>query len=787
MRSFSLFHGKFRQTLLAALGVVLLLQGRAVSLEAGSAKVEITPQPGVPLNGFGDRMGRSATAMHDTLWARALYLSDGETALFLVNTDLCLINAALRTRVLELAPDVVPPEHIILTATHTHNGPGGMEERVPFRLVSGRFVPELLEETASKIAAAMLQAYEARQRATVGYGTAKQNALTKNRAVNGGPIDEQIGVIRVDDADGLSIAILANLAAHPTSAPESHHYAFSADFPGFYYAALETLTNPKCVAMFLNGAEGNQTIAAPEGKEGWARTQSVGELLAGRVKEAANKIVGREVKLRVAYAAPELPLSIAEPLMPRTTVLQVLEIDDLAISFFPGEPCVELGLRLRQQALAAGYGAHFSVGLANDYLGYFVPREQYGAFRYENAASFYGPGIEDWFYEHFASLQSQSGPVGSDESGALAPQKEAGGFTVMELGEDPFGRGLARGKQHAQDIRTRYERHVLTPLREMAWGPHAGAWQFWPPFMDRSSISLPALAISTRARLAGLPVELIREVEGLSQGAGLPFDAVWLLNNADEIRVQSGTDALFNTPLCTMFAVRGAKAGADGIVLGRNLDWSDDEVPVITRYRAASGKGIIQVGFTWNSGILTGMNSDGVAVSLARVAAEGVPDWKDPPASLVVRTVLENAATLAEAVSQLTQASAPVGYRVLVAGPTETGFDAALVAWSSNGPVLRAGEEELLLAELPEDSTITPEARQRYLEVRRTLTEERIVGIAEVEQVLTTGSAATSGQEEIYNTQTQHSVVFLPAKKQLRVRAPESSGGFVELDVELKD
>ncbi len=131
---------------LFALSIAFVAAFRAASLEAGAAKIEITPPLDTPLNGYGDRLGRGAVSVHDPLWARSLYLNDGKTSVLLVNTDLCLINRELRDRVLELAPAEVPRENIILTATHTHSAQGGMNRSLIVRAVSGRFMPDVLAE-----------------------------------------------------------------------------------------------------------------------------------------------------------------------------------------------------------------------------------------------------------------------------------------------------------------------------------------------------------------------------------------------------------------------------------------------------------------------------------------------------------------------------------------------------------------------------------------------------------------------------------------------------------------
>ena len=128
------------------------------------------------------------------------------------------------------------------------------------------------------------------------------------------------------------------------------------------------------------------------------------------LKALRNEIDCSEATLKVGYAEPALPLSIASGFMPKTTVVQTLEInDELLITFWPGEPVVELGLEMRRRGLAAGYRKVFNVGLANDYLMYFVPRTLYHNFYYEAAQNYYGPEIADWFLWSVRSIVSGVG------------------------------------------------------------------------------------------------------------------------------------------------------------------------------------------------------------------------------------------------------------------------------------------------------------------------------------------------------------------------------------------
>ena len=74
---------------------------------------------------------------------------------------------------------------------------------------------------------------------------------------------------------------------HPTSVPEEDLFTVSADYPGYYYEHLESLAGNDCLAMFLNGAAGDQTCGEIDGITGWARTEAIGVALAELTFEAA--------------------------------------------------------------------------------------------------------------------------------------------------------------------------------------------------------------------------------------------------------------------------------------------------------------------------------------------------------------------------------------------------------------------------------------------------------------------------------------------------------------------
>ncbi len=741
--------------------------------EAGAAKIDITPPEGVPLNGYFDRMGRGNVGAHDPISVRCLYLDDGETNLFLLSADLCMISRELRQRVVELAPTMVPAERIILTATHNHTGTGGMVKSLMVRTISGRYMPEILDMTAQAFVAAMQQAYDTRKRAAVGYGTADQQVLSTNRRVDGGPIDPQIGVLRVDDSDGNAIAILANFAAHPTSVPEADALHVSADYPGFFYTELEKLTNPGCVPMFLNGAEGNQTCANPEKKEDWARTESIGRLLAIRTKEAANSITPKIATLHVGYATPPLPLTLASGFLPSDTILQTLEIDDLLMTFVPGEPCVEIGLELRRQSLQRGYRAQFTVGLSNDYLGYFVPRSLYGQLTYESGMNFYGPGIERWYYREFGAMMARGTAAAVTDEVPAAVTQPVGVAQHVVLEGNNHSMGVQRGQLFRDAIHQAFREAVITPVEAKEILPAALPFTWLPSFIDSTVLALPMHGIGARPLLANLSDAAFDELEGMAEGAELPFDALWLVQTAGVFAERADSADRYRTPFCTMAAVTGERAGAEDVLVARCMDWPRPEEPVIVEARPADGHAFVHVGFAWNAGAFTGMNDAGIVACAERVETLGEPAIDTPPVELVLRGLLQSAGTLEEAQAALAAHPALRGYHVLLAGPGE---DEAVLIELGGHAVTRAAVDGLLLGQDTASPIEDDDARTRYGRLVQLLQDERIVGVSELQSALGDAQQGVSGRARILNENTRHAVVFEPKTRRMHVAFPDGSG-----------
>jgi neutral ceramidase len=106
-----------------------LAPGSAVAasptLEAGAGKADITPKLGYYLGGW-TRADRVAGGQHTRLHARALVLKRGDRKVALVAVDLFMVPGGLVKHIGDrLASRGFSEQNILMSASHTHSGPGG--------------------------------------------------------------------------------------------------------------------------------------------------------------------------------------------------------------------------------------------------------------------------------------------------------------------------------------------------------------------------------------------------------------------------------------------------------------------------------------------------------------------------------------------------------------------------------------------------------------------------------------------------------------------------------------
>ena len=118
-----------RRALLLAMAMLALSAGQAhaasPTLEAGAGRADVTPKLGYYLGGWtrADRVGQG---QHTRLYARSLVLKRGDRKVALVALDLFMIPGGLLKQIGDrLAARGFSEQNILISASHTHSGPGG--------------------------------------------------------------------------------------------------------------------------------------------------------------------------------------------------------------------------------------------------------------------------------------------------------------------------------------------------------------------------------------------------------------------------------------------------------------------------------------------------------------------------------------------------------------------------------------------------------------------------------------------------------------------------------------
>jgi len=395
----------------------------AKALEVGAAACDITPDVTahkVPLAGYGARKGQPSTGVHDPLHAKVLFLRDGKQSLALVTCDLRSVTPLLKQQALQKAGDLgLTLDTLFLCGSHTHDGPSIFPEKF-WQVQFGQCDPAVIDAMSGVIASGLRAAAKNLAPARVGWGSERLDGFTRNRrwhydsdarktAGETPALNPVLSVLRVDGDDGKVRALLVHFATHPTFLG-ADNMLVSAEWPGAMQQALET-AYPGAVALYCNGAEGDQSPDGADSGEAFARVMTYGTRLAQRAQALAQGIKTEPSQpIGIVRITPDLPPigfspgaakgiyrflePAAKEALPKRAEIQVLRIGDTALAGLPGEPICEVGLDTEKQVAAAGFKHVLTIGLANDYLGYIVNEKEYPHGGYEvDERSYYGPGL----------------------------------------------------------------------------------------------------------------------------------------------------------------------------------------------------------------------------------------------------------------------------------------------------------------------------------------------------------------------------------------------------------
>jgi hypothetical protein len=231
---------------------------------------------------------RTSTGVHDPLFASALCLQNGESAALLISLDILSVSAAWTRECREVISRQtgIPPEAILIGATHTHSGPHTAEvlawrEDPVVPPVDPRYLAFLREQTAN----AAIAAWHSLESAEAAWGSADMQGLAGgNRVDPCGAEDPEAGLLSVRNKNGGTIAIVSIYGMHPTVLHEDSTL-ISSDFIAFTRRAVEAAF-PGAGMVYLNGACGNQSPRCVVTAQTFAEAERIGLALGERMAEA---------------------------------------------------------------------------------------------------------------------------------------------------------------------------------------------------------------------------------------------------------------------------------------------------------------------------------------------------------------------------------------------------------------------------------------------------------------------------------------------------------------------
>ncbi len=227
-------------------------QNAAGHLRAGAAKVDITPKE--------SELAIPTDSIRDRLFVRAIVVDDGSTCAVLVGLDLGGASNQIVDDATARASRSTgcPAQNFIISATHTHSsntlGLGGRGS--PTAKTAADAIVEAAGAAKSKLA-----------RARVGFGSTTLDLNVNRDLFNSklewrqepnpnGPSDKTLAVVEFLGDDNVPIGVYMNYAMHPINFYLSG--VISADFPGEASRYVEELFDNRAVAVFSQGASGDQ-------------------------------------------------------------------------------------------------------------------------------------------------------------------------------------------------------------------------------------------------------------------------------------------------------------------------------------------------------------------------------------------------------------------------------------------------------------------------------------------------------------------------------------------------
>ena len=405
------------------------------AFRAGFARVKISPDlenSKRPIYLAGFRQNRKATAIHDDLWAIACVLDDGRTRLGIVALDAI---GFFHDEVISVRRRLAKEwklDYTIVCSTHNHTTPDLLGLWGPNYLKTG-VNKDYREQVIAGAAKALGEAAMALQPVQVAFHeikTAPDGLVADMRKPE--VFDPDIRVMHfTDPTNGMTVGSIVGWADHPETV-WSKGTEITADFPGYLRDALENGVHHSGAILeagiggthlYINGAVGglmstppavtvhdpylNQDFKEPTHEKARALGRQLAHRILTRLDQATNN-VATQTAISIRARTMEVPLAnkgyLFAPLLglidrghvrwkQLRTEVALVRIGDASIACIPGEIYPEIVNGGIEKAPGGDYQIDpvevppirdmmpgkikFVFGLANDEIGYIIPKTEW--------------------------------------------------------------------------------------------------------------------------------------------------------------------------------------------------------------------------------------------------------------------------------------------------------------------------------------------------------------------------------------------------------------------------
>src|SRR5579871_423939 len=187
-----------------------------MTLLAAASEVDITPMPGLPMDGYMARVGVNQ-GTHDPLLAQVLVLDDSRLRTAIIALDVVAVSAVFADRLRYLLAVLLDtsPGAIMVCASHTHAGPAGLVRWLADSSDS-TLNQQLMSSLEERISAAARTALDRLAPARIAYSAGELSGLGMDRNRPVAAAESTVTVFRLESADGKPIAVVFHYACHPT-------------------------------------------------------------------------------------------------------------------------------------------------------------------------------------------------------------------------------------------------------------------------------------------------------------------------------------------------------------------------------------------------------------------------------------------------------------------------------------------------------------------------------------------------------------------------------------------